>query len=250
MKEFNFYRVNQQYLYYLNQSDHTVSIKGNRPFIAISLNIAGQDYAIPITSKMRRDNGARRNTRTTTELIDQNGNELGALLYNNMIPVDNRDLIPIIFDNESPQDKSSFEAKYQIIRKNQNAIKSKASKVYSQRISGRDSFLNSFCSDYKLLETQCAAYHSQSVSLQNNTPPQTTQGQSTSTVPTQTTQGQSTFTAPAQTTQGQSTSNSTQPTSVLDQILDECDEEADKHNAALKKNDITQLFKKPGQDHS
>ena len=158
MKELNLYKIEQEYLYYLAQFDPAVSIKGNRPFVAVCLELANTKYAIPLTSKCFRANGKRRNVETTTELIGKNGFVYGAILHNNMIPVNDSVVSPIIFNNENAKDKRELMAKYKLIKSMASSIRSKSNNVYKKRITATSPFFNKFCCDFKLLEQKLCEY--------------------------------------------------------------------------------------------
>lgn len=156
--EFKLYRIKPEYLKYIQQFDEHVLRKDMRPYIAVCINISGHLYALPITSKRLRNNGRKRNSLTTTELITKNEKDSGAILYNNMIPVTYDVIQRIDLNNESAVNRESLSKKINIIRKTSARIKEKAENLYRLRSSEQNDFINGFCCDFKLLEQKLSEY--------------------------------------------------------------------------------------------
>lgn len=83
------YEIDDDYRKYLSKHDSKVSLKIGRRFMEIIIGLKEYTYFIPLTSKPLRDNGKRRNTRTTVEIYDESKKLIAVLLINNMIPVPN-----------------------------------------------------------------------------------------------------------------------------------------------------------------
>lgn len=156
--EFDLYRIDPEYLKYIQQYDKLVPRKDMRPYVAVCLNVSGHLYALPITSKRLRDNGKKRNSLTTTELITNNEKDSGAILYNNMLPVTLGVMQRIDINKENAVNRESLNKKVKIIRKKSNKIKEKAEHIYDLRCSGQNDFINNFCCDFKLLEQKLSEY--------------------------------------------------------------------------------------------
>lgn len=175
MIEFNLYRINAHYLNYLCQYDTLVPQKSMRPYVAICLEVSGHNYAIPITSNRLRENGKKRNPRTTTELLSKKGTDYGAILYNNMVPIVPEVIQRIDFSKENEISKNMLMGKALLIRKLSSEIKNKAEKVYDLRCSQTDNFINKFCCNYKLLEEKLSEY----MTMQNTSKHQSVKDRST-----------------------------------------------------------------------
>lgn len=158
MKEFALYRIDYQYLKYIQQFDKLVPQKDMRPYVSICIEVANNVYALPITSQRLRSNGKKRNPRTTTELYSPTSKDFGAILYNNMIPVTDDVANLIDFNTENAVNRQLLKDKAIIIRKMSAEISEKAQDVYKLRCSEKDDFFNRFCCDFKLLEQKLYEY--------------------------------------------------------------------------------------------
>lgn len=148
------YIIDAKYLKYLHSIDYRVNVKNKRPFIGIITMINGVKYVLPLTSQTtaeRMKEGKRkRSSKITTFVKDSSDNEIADILHNNMFPV---------FDgvytlrNIDPE-KDTYELnEIRYIRKNRESIIQKAQKVYTDRTTKADPFLNKTCCDYKKLES-------------------------------------------------------------------------------------------------
>ena len=98
------YDIDNNYRKYLSKHDSKVSLKIGRRFMEIIVGLKDYTYFIPLTSKPLRDNGKRRNTRTTVEIYDESKKIIAALLINNMIPVPEGAYRKIDFEKEKYRD--------------------------------------------------------------------------------------------------------------------------------------------------
>ena len=155
MDKYQLAYINKDYGDYLRRVDHRVSLKEGRPFLVLMISLNQKQYGIPFTSQFYRENGMRRNQRTTTE-IKTATTEYGVLLHNNMIPLFNEVISYIDIEKEENNDLLRMENS--IIRKDIDNIIRKANTVYNQRIANNDSFINSFCCDFEKLENASIEY--------------------------------------------------------------------------------------------
>ncbi len=81
------YKVDADYIKHLRSVDQRVSVKSERPFIGILISNQNQYFCIPLTSKVIPASGKRRSSKLTTIIKNGKGKEIGAVLYNDMIPV-------------------------------------------------------------------------------------------------------------------------------------------------------------------
>lgn len=156
MDKLNFYKVNEEYIKYIRKFDEKVSQsyneKARRPFIGIILNVDGILYFAPFTSPKKK----HLKMKNTIDFLKIDNGNLGAINFNNMIPIPLEQCIKIDVDNETDK-------KYEILlhkqikwcnkKMNRVIIFHKANNLYNkvitktipQRILER-------CCDFKLLE--------------------------------------------------------------------------------------------------
>ena len=158
-------RVDSNYCDYLRKYDNKVSYNKNekelRPFIGILFQIDTCKYFAPLSSPKAK----HKNMKNTVDFLKIKNGELGAVNFNNMIPVkeDNYILIDLNKENFNIE-----EIKYQKLLKEQlnwlnenyNQVKNKSFKLYQlynneklpQNIKAR-------CCNFKLLEKKCKEYN-------------------------------------------------------------------------------------------
>ena len=157
-------RVDSDYCDYLRKFDNKVAYNKNekelRPFIGILFKIDTCEYFAPLSSPKPK----HKTMKNTLDFIKIKGGELGALNFNNMIPVsiDNYSLVDL-----NKETLTVSEMKYQKLLREQlawlnanyNQVKNKSLKLYKlynaeklpQNIQDR-------CCDFKLLEEKCLEY--------------------------------------------------------------------------------------------
>lgn len=152
MEKVTFYKIDTDYLKKLRAKDSRVSLKNNRAFVGVLIEINKQDYCIPLTSTVVPTSGKKRNPMVTVNVFDDENKIIACLLLNNMIPVKTEVCERIDF-NLLPEDKKRYHIEeYIYISQNYDNIFRKANSIYNYRIDGKNPFLNSVCCDYKLLE--------------------------------------------------------------------------------------------------
>lgn len=157
-------RVDSDYCDYLRKFDNKVAYNKNekelRPFIGILFKIDTCEYFAPLSSPKPK----HKTMKNTLDFIKIKDGELGALNFNNMIPVsiDNYSLVDL-----NKETLTVSEMKYQKLLREQlawlnanyNQVKNKSFKLYKlynaeklpQNIKDR-------CCDFKLLEEKCLEY--------------------------------------------------------------------------------------------
>lgn len=170
-KKLHLYRIDTQYVQELAKVDNMVMSvsthehKETRPFIAIVFIMNCKKYCVPLTSPKPKHKRMKNST-DFYKISDKNHKPLGALNFNNMIPVSDEylHLIDINFNiNDSPNQK-----KYkQLLRnqlnwcnKNSKTIIEKANKLYQMITETPEKYpkLVSRCCDFKKLEGALEEY--------------------------------------------------------------------------------------------
>lgn len=159
-------RVDSKYCDYLRIYDSRVPYnkleKELRPFIGILFKINEIEYFAPLSSPKPK----HKLMKNTMDFLKIKEGELGAVNFNNMIPLKESNYVIIDLNKKSV---SSSERKYHNLLKSQLAwlnanyyqVKNKSAKLYKLYNSGRipDGIKNRCC-NFKLLEEKCMEYNS------------------------------------------------------------------------------------------
>lgn len=152
------------YCDYLRKFDNRVSYnkyeKELRPFIGILFKIDACEYFAPLSSPKEK----HKKMKNTVDFFKIKNGELGAINFNNMIPVkeDNYSLVDL-----NKETLTISELKYQKLLREQldwlNAnyiqVKNKSKKLYQLYIGGKlTENIKSRCCNFKLLEAKCLEY--------------------------------------------------------------------------------------------
>lgn len=165
MFNLNIVRINTKYCDYLRKFDNKVSYNKNdkelRPFVGILFKIEECEYFAPLSSPKSK----HLKMKNTVDFYKIKNGELGAVNFNNMIPVMKENYTLIDLNKEA---LTVSEMKYQKMLKEQLSwlnknfiqIKNKSFKLYQLYNSGKlSNNLKSRCCDFKLLEEKCIEYN-------------------------------------------------------------------------------------------
>lgn len=162
-------RVNSNYCDYLREFDNRVSYNKNekelRPFIGVLFVIDNCEYFAPLSSPKAK----HRKMKNTVDFFKIKDGELGAVNFNNMIPVTSKDYTIVELNKET---LTLAELKYQKLLKEQlnwlnanyNQVKNKSFKLYELYNNGKLSEnIKARCCNFKLLEEKCMIYNNRKV---------------------------------------------------------------------------------------
>ncbi len=157
-------RVSSDYCDYLREFDDKVSYnkyeKELRPFIGILFKIDECEYFAPLSSPKEK----HKKMKNTVDFFKIKNGELGAVNFNNMIPV-NKNNYSLVELNKETLTMSEF--KYQKLLKEQlewlNAnyyqVRNKSFKLYNLYNDGKlPENIMKRCCNFKLLEKKCIEY--------------------------------------------------------------------------------------------
>lgn len=157
-------RVNSDYCDYLRKFDDKVAYnkheKELRPFIGILFKIENCEYFAPLASPKEK----HIKMKNKIDFLKIKGGELGAVNFNNMIPVKEHNYYLVDLNRTN---LSILEQKYQQLLKQQlqwlnehyNQLKNKSFKLYQLYNSGRlPENIKERCCNFKLLEEKCLEY--------------------------------------------------------------------------------------------
>ncbi len=158
-------RVNSDYCDYLRKFDNKVAYNKNekelRPFIGVLFQIESYEYFAPLSSPKPK----HQKMKNTMDFFKIKDGELGAVNFNNMIPVTEANYSLVDLTKEP---LTFAESKYQKLLREQldwlNAnyyqVKSKSFKLYQLYISDKlPQNIKSRCCNYQLLEEKCMEYN-------------------------------------------------------------------------------------------
>ena len=158
-------RVNSNYCDYLRKFDNKVVYNKNekelRPFIGILFQINTYEYFAPLSSPKSK----HKKMKNTLDFLKIKDGELGAVNFNNMIPVNESNYSLVDLNKET---LIVGELKYQKLLREQldwlNAnyrqVKSKSFKLYQLYINGKlPENIRNRCCNFKLLEEKCIEYN-------------------------------------------------------------------------------------------
>lgn len=157
-------RVDSEYCDYLREFDSRVSYnkyeKEIRPFIGILFKIDECEYFAPLASPKQK----HLKMKNTIDFFKIKNGELGAVNFNNMIPVNKNNYILVDLNKEA---LTQSELKYQKLLREQltwlnanyNQVKNKSCKLYESYV--KDNLpgnIKDRCCNFKLLEEKCMIY--------------------------------------------------------------------------------------------
>lgn len=162
MEKLNFYTVKERYVKYMSQFDKKISKsyaeKARRPFIGIVLNVDGILYFAPFTSPKLK----HLKMKNTIDFLKIDNGNLGAINFNNMIPIPIDQCVKIDVENESDEIYKTLlykqinwcnekENRLLILNRAKNLYNKVVNKKLPQRIIDR-------CCDFKMLEEKSKEY--------------------------------------------------------------------------------------------
>ena len=170
-KTFKLVKVDSIYCDYLRKYDDKISYnkssKETRPFVGVLFKIKECEYFAPLSSPKEKHKMMKNNI----DFIKLKNGDLGAINFNNMIPVKSSNYKVIDFKEKVDSDK---EAKYQSLLKEQlgwlnenyDQIKNKSFKLYTLYVNNKLPVnIKDRCCNFILLEEKCEDYNKESISV-------------------------------------------------------------------------------------
>lgn len=164
------YTVDMKYVRDLHNSDDKVPSvspqigKDERPFVGVVAMVNGRKYCIPLT-KPKAKHKTMKGAIDFTKIV-YNGELLGALNFNQMIPVEEAQLrrIDIVIHKHDNQDtrrkKTRLIKEAEWLTIHENEVNNKARVLYEKFNSGEKFSAKKNCLDFKKLEKVCDKYNS------------------------------------------------------------------------------------------
>lgn len=158
-------KLNSKYCDYLRQFDKKVPYnydkKELRPFIGVLFEVNDFKYFAPLSSPKTK----HKTMKTTLDFLKIANGTLGAINFNNMLPVTDKNIIKLDLDKEcttKAEEKYIKMLKEQIfwLRRNEYKIYCKSKKLYDKYLNGTlNEKIAKRCCDFKLLEEKCIEYN-------------------------------------------------------------------------------------------
>jgi len=171
MYEINLVKIDTNYCDYLRMFDNRVPYNKNkkelRPFVGVLFKVGDCMYFAPLSSPKPKHLKIKGNV----DFLKLDGGRLGAINFNNMLPVTNNNIVKIDLDKQcstKSEERYMKLLKKQIYWLNRNSDKlyNKSKKLYDKYISGTlDENIVARCCNFKLLEEKCIEYNKELVSI-------------------------------------------------------------------------------------
>ena len=158
-------RLDEQYCNYLrifeNKIPYNFDNKKLRPFVGVLFKIRNMMYFAPLSSPKAK----HLKMKEKLDFFKLDEGKLGAINFNNMLPVTNNNIIILDLNN---QNLTKREIKYnkllqeQIfwLNRNKNKLYGRSKKLYDKYLDGTlNSNIKDRCCNFKLLEDKCMEYN-------------------------------------------------------------------------------------------
>ncbi len=157
----DFFTVESKYIVYLQSFDkrvpHSSKLKSNRPFVGVILTVNNINYFAPLSSPKLK----HLKMKNQKDFLKIDGGKLGAINFNNMIPIADGNYKKIIIqDIEDLQYKKLLENQLTWCNKNKELIIKKANILYKLITnSSKDNILKNRTCDFIKLEEASNNYN-------------------------------------------------------------------------------------------
>lgn len=158
-------RLDSNYCDYLRKFDKKVPYnyakKELRPFIGVLFEVNNYKYFAPLSSPKTK----HKTMKTTLDFLKIDNGNLGAINFNNMLPVTDKNIIKLDLDKEC---YTKTEAKYikllkeQIywLNRNDEKLYGRSKKLYDKYLNGKlNQSVVKRCCNFLLLEEKCREYN-------------------------------------------------------------------------------------------
>lgn len=153
------------YCDYLRQFDYKVPYnkkkKELKPFIGVLFEVNNCKYFAPLSSPKPK----HKTMKTTLDFMKIDNGNLGAINFNNMLPVTDKNIIALDLDKEcftKQEEKYTKMLKEQLfwLNRNNDKLFGRSKKLYDKYINGTlNKNIADRCCNFKLLEEKCIEYN-------------------------------------------------------------------------------------------
>ncbi|MBI6544433.1 type III toxin-antitoxin system ToxN/AbiQ family toxin [Proteus vulgaris] len=156
-----FYVIADSYINHLVSCDqHVYKNKGTRPYIGIVLEVNGVEFLAPLTSYKEKQDKIPNNSPLIFKMYELGNeeNKLGMVQINNMVPVLDSEVELLDLSVLDTKYQNLLNMQQQFLRKNQDELQKKASKLYKIVSKGFAKGIINMCCDFKALEAAMKTY--------------------------------------------------------------------------------------------
>lgn len=175
MKNFKIVCIDYNYCNYLRQFDKRVcynyGIKRTRPFVGVLFNVGSLEYFAPLSSPKPK----HLHMRNTVDFVKIKDGKLGAINFNNMIPVNKNSYEEINLhatpkDNKEKQYINLLNSQLRWLNRHIKEIQNNSETLYYNYINDNlNTHVKNRCCNFLLLEEKCKEYTAKnSASFQKN----------------------------------------------------------------------------------
>ena len=158
MEDFLLVRLDTDYCNYLRKYDYRVPYnfdgKEKRPFVGVLFEVHNFKYFAPLSSPKEK----HKNMKSSID------GKLGAINFNNMLPVTDKNIIIIDLNNQHGNNEKHYikllrQQLYWLNRHN-SKVYSRSQKLYNKYVNNKLNInIRKRCCDFKLLEEKCKIYN-------------------------------------------------------------------------------------------
>lgn len=165
-------KISSDYCDFLRTFDKRVPYnyakKAKRPFVGVLFQIDKYHYFAPLSSPKPK----HLKMHNTIDFLKLDGGKLGAVNFNNMLPVTTKNITKIDFDRIS---NNSDRAYYKLLQeqiywlnRNRDQLYKKSFQLYQKQIANRlPNSIMQRCCNFKLLEEKCTEYNQDKMKITN-----------------------------------------------------------------------------------
>lgn len=162
MQKIRFYKIDLEYIKYLWKHDNRVQYSAyesefyneRRPYIGIILTINELQYFAPLEHPRK----SHKTLKNNPHILKINNGKHGLIAFNNMIPVNNRELIEFDFRYEDIRYQGILRSQFIFCDNNKNNINQYAKDTYDKVVNKKIPFFVNISCNFKLLEEKCLEY--------------------------------------------------------------------------------------------
>ena len=158
-------KLDSNYCDYLRKYDKRVPYnydrKELRPFVGVLFEVNNCMYFAPLSSPKEK----HKTMKTTIDFMKIDSGKLGAINFNNMLPVTEKNIIELDLDKEcltKTEEKYTKMLKEQIfwLNRNESRLYAKSKKLYDNYVNGKlNHNIAIRCCNFTLLEEKCKEYN-------------------------------------------------------------------------------------------
>ncbi len=158
-------KIDYKYCNYLRQFDNKVPLnygkKETRPFVGVLFIVNNFEYFAPLSSPKPK----HLKMESKLDFFKIDNGKLGAINFNNMIPVTDRNIInldldKVYEDNDSNRYQKLLKSQLFWLNRHRKSLYYRANTLYNNYISNKlPKNIKKRCIDFKLLEEKCLEYN-------------------------------------------------------------------------------------------